>query len=176
MKIKPPARRGLLVIGPAAGKVAEAELGEGEVVADAGVVRIELEGLLVGGERFFAAAQAKQGVAAVAGGGFVPLGFGLLEGFDGRFERRLRDRLGCGIAPRSQVRDLGHPDRWGGGRVLGQEKDAASIGDFGVFVLGIGGFGAKERLPGCVEVLLFEMQVGEGDLDFGLAALADASG
>jgi hypothetical protein len=71
------------VVLPAFGEVAGTELGQGQVVADAGVVAVELEGGLVGLEGFFDAALAEEGVAAVAGGGFVALEFGLLEGLDG---------------------------------------------------------------------------------------------
>jgi hypothetical protein len=72
-----------LVVLPAFQEVAGAELGEGEVVADAGVVGVPGEGCLVGLEGFFDTAQAEEGVAAVAGGGFVALEFGLVEGLDG---------------------------------------------------------------------------------------------
>ena len=71
------------VVLPAFGEVAGAELGEGEVVADAGVVGVSGEGGLVGFQGCFDEALAKQGVAAVGGCGFVALEFGLVEGFDG---------------------------------------------------------------------------------------------
>ncbi len=71
------------VVLPAFEEVAGAKLGEGEVVADAGVEGISGEGYLVGLEGFFDAALAEEGVAAVAGGGFVALEFGLVEGLDG---------------------------------------------------------------------------------------------
>ena len=93
------------VVGPAFFEVAGAELGEGEVVADAGVVGVSGEGGLVGFQGCFDEALAKQGVAAVAGGGLVALGFGLLEGIDG-----LVDEVWfAGIASTSQKRDVGRP-------------------------------------------------------------------
>jgi hypothetical protein len=86
------------VVLPAFPEVAGAELGEGEVVADAGVVGVEVEGGSVGGESFCDSAEAEEGVAAVAGGGFVTFDFGLAEGQDGLFE----EVAWVGSAPRSQ--------------------------------------------------------------------------
>ena len=59
---------------------------------------------------------------------------------------------------------------WLGG-VFGQEEDAAGVGDFRVAVVGIGGFCGVEGLPGFFEVLLFEVEVGEGYVDFGVAGM-----
>jgi hypothetical protein len=137
-------------------------LGEGEVVAGAGVVGVEIDCGLMGGEGFFAAAEAKERVAAVGGGGFVAEGFGLFEG--------LRWLRSAGCDPRSQNRDLGHPGLWLGG-VLGQEEDAAGVGDFGVLAIRVCGFGGMEGLPGLGEVGLLEVEVGEGQLDLGVAGM-----
>jgi hypothetical protein len=153
-----------LVILPAFGEVAGAELGEGEVVADAGMAGIELKSGLVGLEGVFDAAEAQEGVAAVAGGGFVAFGFGLLEGLDGLVE----EVAWAGVAPRSQRRDRGHPRC-----LFCQEEDSADVGDFWVGLSGVvgalGGFGALEGLVGRFELILFEMEVGEGNVDFRLA-------
>ena len=71
------------VVLPAFGEVAGAELGEGEVVADSGVVRFPAQGDLVGFEGFFDKAEAEEGVASVGWGGFVAVALGLVEGLDG---------------------------------------------------------------------------------------------
>jgi hypothetical protein len=60
--------------------------------------------------------------------------------------------------------------------VLGEEEDAAGVGEFGVGGC-LRGFGLLECMPGGVEVLriavwLFEVEVGEGDLYFCMAGMA----
>jgi hypothetical protein len=54
--------------------------------------------------------------------------------------------------------------------VLGEEEDAADVGDFWVGFVGVvselGVFGGLEGLVGGLKLLLFEMEVGEGYLDF----------
>jgi hypothetical protein len=107
------------VIGPALEEVSGAELGEGEVVADAGMMGAFGAGGLVGGECFVDATEAQEGVATVAGGGLVAEGFGLLEGLDCVVD------MGCafGIAPvwrgwrgcqKSLGRDVGNADLYRG--------------------------------------------------------------
>ena len=87
---------------------------------------------------FGAAAQAKEGVAAVAGGGFVALGFGFFECLDGFFDQR---RIGCGI-------DLSS--------VLGEQEDAAGVGDLGVLAAWVCGFCGTDGLPGPGELMLLD--------------------
>ena len=63
--------------------------------------------------------------------------------------------------------------RFGG--VFGEQEDAAGVGDFGVLPGGIGGFGCLQGLPGFGEMLLFETEVGEGDVDLGVAGVVGRS-
>ncbi len=49
-----------------------------------------------------------------------------------------------------------------------QEEDAADVGDFRVGLV-LGGFGALEGLVGGFELILFEVEVGEGYVGFRLA-------
>ncbi len=53
--------------------------------------------------------------------------------------------------------------------VFGEEEDAEDVGDFGILAGGVRGFGGLEGFAGCGEVLLLEMEVGEGYVHFGKA-------
>src|ERR1700761_6384968 len=103
---------------------------------------------LVGGESFGDAAETKQGVAAIGAGGLVAEGFRLLEGEQGFF-------------------DEGEGGGWGGRGVFGEKQDAAGVGNLGTGMGGASAFGFAEGVPGLREVLLLEMEVGEGEVDFG---------
>ena len=135
------------VVGPALSEIAQAELGEGEIVANAGMGWVALKGGAMCCFGFRAAAEAEQGVAAIAGGGLMAESFGLLEGSDS-----FRDQGGVALTS-----------------FLGEQEDAASIGKFWILVRRIGGFSFADGLPCLRELLLLQLQIGEGGVNFGEA-------
>ena len=60
--------------------------------------------------------------------------------------------------------------------LVGQQEDAAGVGDFGILAGGVGSFCRIEGLPGFRELLLFEVEVGVGYVDFREASFAVAFG